>query len=627
LVLVGACTGEQTPAAGRSAETTAGSSTTTTTETTPTTEAAPVDACAEREVVEADGPVVDSLLALFAETPIVAFGEHHGSTDEHRILQALVCDPRFADTVNDVVVEFGNQRLQDVIDRYIGGDDVSADELAQVWRESTQRSGVWEAPVYRQFFAVVRSINRGRSPKERVRVLAGDPPIDWSTITDTRDCDLSDPTCLEHWDREENYAAVVRNEVLNRDRTALLIAGAGHMTRRVESGPPPSIPQLLEADHPGAVSVVLAHDRFLRDDATAAELLASAAVPALVSLADSPLGALDLCLLDDVDGCATHTLADVADQYLFLGAIRSPRPRVEGRGETPVLTGVPIDPAELTGRIVFDDYEDVYSMRPDGTDLRAATALEGSEFDGDLSPDGRFIAYRDSRRGINDDDEIYVARIDGTEARNVTNDPANDWGPHWSPDGQWIAFNSDRDGGALAGYLVRPDGTNLTRLPIDVWFEYPSFSPDGTRVAFMGHGGSDYDIYVADVATGATVRLTDAPGADGWPAWSPDGATIAFTSERDDCARAPAHQDCWHGDEPGEHHDIWLMNADGSNQRRVTPEVSQFVAWSPDGRFLLISGHALFVVRPDGTGRHELRNAEMPLALGGLPDWGIAVDS
>jgi Tol biopolymer transport system component len=294
---------------------------------------------------------------------------------------------------------------------------------------------------------------------------------------------------------------------------------------------------------------------------------------------------------------------------------------LEGNGADPVAVGEPIDLGELTGRIVFDDYEDVYTMLPDGSDVQRLTSLPGSEFDGAASPDGQLIAYRDSRRGINEDDEIYVVRSDGTGSRNLTADPANDWGPAWSPDGQWIAFNSDRDRGALAGYLVRPDGTELTRLPIDGWFEYPTFSPDGTRVAFMAHAGSDYDIHVADVATGATTRLTDTPGSDGWPAWSPDGTTIAFTTERDDCARAPDDQDCWRGDEPGEHHDIWLMDADGTDQRRVTPEAGQFVAWSPDGRHLLISGRALYVIRPDGTGRIELRADGFPLALGGLPDW------
>lgn len=294
--------------------------------------------------------------------------------------------------------------------------------------------------------------------------------------------------------------------------------------------------------------------------------------------------------------------------------------RVEGRGETPVLIGEPVSEEQLAGRIVFDDFEDVYTMNADGSDFRTIAGRPGAEFDGAWSPDGRMVVYRDSRRGINDDDEIYIVGADGSGARNLTNDPANDWGPDWSPDGSWIAFNSDRDGGPLSGYLVRPDGTGLRRIAIDGWFEYPSFSPDGRKIVFEAPD-SDYDVYVLDLETGDTVQLTDAPGNDGWPVWSPDGKTIAFTSQRDDCQWVPADQDCWRGDEPGEHHDIWLMNADGTDQRRVTPEVGQFVAWSPDGKLLLVSGHTLFAIRPDGTGRREIRPEGLPYPPGGIPDW------
>ena len=120
-------------------------------------------------------------------------------------------------------------------------------------------------------------------------------------------------------------------------------------------------------------------------------------------------------------------------------------------------------------------------MNADGSNVvRVATNPAGPEFDGSWSPDDAWIAYRDSTRGINHDDEIYVASAAGTSRRNLTNDPANDWGPDWSPDGSTIAFNSDRDHlTGTRGYLVAPDGSNLRQIPVDAWFEYPAWSPDG----------------------------------------------------------------------------------------------------------------------------------------------------
>jgi TolB protein len=306
----------------------------------------------------------------------------------------------------------------------------------------------------------------------------------------------------------------------------------------------------------------------------------------------------------------TSTPAPVASQIVHIGHL-------------PIVSGEPIELAALSGRIVFDDFDDVSAMDVDGSNVvDVAADPAGAEFDGAWSPDGKWVVYRDSTRGINNDDEVFVAAADGSERRNITNDPANDWGPDWSPDGSTIAFNSDRDAGRLRGYLVDPDGSNLRVLDIDGWVEYPSFSPDGTAIVFMGHEAGDYEIYVADIATGETRQLTDSPGNDGWPVWSPDGSTIAFTSERDDCSFVPSDQECWRTDEPADQHrDVWVMNADGSGQRRVTSETGQFVAWSPDGRYVLVSGRALYVVRPDGTGRLELRADGIDLPLGGIPDW------
>ena len=294
----------------------------------------------------------------------------------------------------------------------------------------------------------------------------------------------------------------------------------------------------------------------------------------------------------------------------------APSPRTTHRSQETVGIGEPIDRAELNGRIVYDDFEDLFVMNADGSDAVTIAGATGSEFDGAWSPDGSRVVYRDSRRGINHDDEIYIVGADGSDRRNITNDPGNDWGPDWSPDGTTIAFNSDRAGGAMGGYLVDPDGSHLRRMPIDQWVEYPSFSPDGKRIAFMAALGNNYELFVGDLATGATTRLTDSPGHDAWPSWSPDGSAIAFTSVRDDCSIAPREQECWDTGDVGPHHDIWLIDPDGTNLRRATTEFGQFVTWSPEGTYLLISGYSLFVVRPDGTGRVAFPG------LGGIPDWG-----
>jgi Tol biopolymer transport system component len=303
----------------------------------------------------------------------------------------------------------------------------------------------------------------------------------------------------------------------------------------------------------------------------------------------------------------------------------SPAPRIVHDGPAPVAIGEPIDLEELSGRIVTDDFEDVFAMDPDGSNVVfLAEDPAGSEFDGDWSPNGRLVVYRDSTRGLNVDDEIYVVRSDGTRSRNITNHPANDWGPDWSPDGSTIVFNSDRDG-ALRGYFVEPDGANVRPVGVESWFEYPVWSPDGTRIVFTGASGDNYEVFVLDVATGEVTQLTNVPGDDSWPVWSPDGSLIAFSSERDDCGRVPPTQDCWDDGEPNdEHRDVWLMRADGSDQRRVTGEAGQFVAFAPDGQHLLVSGRALYVVRLDGTGRQELRAEGIPRALGGIPDWTAA---
>jgi hypothetical protein len=276
-------------------------------------------------------PAVAATLELFEDAPIVAIGEYHGWEAEHDFLGQLVCDPQFPMVVDAIVIEFGNRRLQSVLDRYVGGEVVSAAELASMWRESTQRSGVFENPVYERFLGLIRTVNQRLRPADRIEVFAGDPPIDYATVRQFGECSSEDPACYDYWimGREASFAEVVIEDVLARGRTALLLAGAGHMVRRAgEDERPPSIPDRVEAASPGATRVILPHRSFAWADAASEERVRGWPVASLALLDGSWVGALDACLLEGgpdeasdapcPDGRGT-TIADVADAYLYVG--------------------------------------------------------------------------------------------------------------------------------------------------------------------------------------------------------------------------------------------------------------------------------------------------------------------
>src|SRR5438067_1004766 len=128
-------------------------------------------------------PAVAAIVSALDTYPLVAIGEVHRNDQVHHFIATLVRDPRFLPSGGDVVVEFGNARYQNRIDRYVDGETVDRQSLAQVWRDAVNIL-VWDAPVYERFFATVREANRTRQRANRLRVVPADPPVDWSTIRD-----------------------------------------------------------------------------------------------------------------------------------------------------------------------------------------------------------------------------------------------------------------------------------------------------------------------------------------------------------------------------------------------------------------------------------------------------------
>jgi len=160
-----------------------------------------------------------------------------------------------------------------------------------------------------------------------------------------------------------------------------------------------------------------------------------------------------------------------------------------------------------------------------------------------------------------------------------------------------IAFVSDVTGSREI-YMINPDGSNRTRLTYDYANNaYPAVSPDSIRIAYMStQDGGGGEIYIMNADGTAQTRLFTAWGA--WPAWSPDGSKIAFTSNL------------------GSSLGIWVMNANGSNQTRLTPDgiYATSPTWSPDGTKIAyehyVGSYGISVMNADGSGQHALTNPD-----------------
>jgi len=239
---------------------------------------------------------ITAILDAFRSDSLVALGEgHHLSREDHAFRVSLIRDPRFPNIVNDIVVERGNARYQDVIDRFVRGEDVSADTLRHVWQDTTGLTFEFDAPLSEELFQAVRSVN-ARLPRERqLRVLLGDPPIEWESVRTFADM-------LRWGDQRDFFAAdLIRREVLAKGRRALLIWGRGHFQRgnqRTNFESADWLAGLLESDGKTKLYSIFpvfasADARDEPDVSSVQRDIVSWPVPSLAHIAGTLLGAAD----------------------------------------------------------------------------------------------------------------------------------------------------------------------------------------------------------------------------------------------------------------------------------------------------------------------------------------------
>jgi hypothetical protein len=228
------------------------------------------------------------------------------------------------------------------------------------------------------------------------------------------------------------------------------------------------------------------------------------------------------------------------------------------------------------GEAVVDS--NIWSMDLDGSNPTQLTTYNGTDRQPDISPDGSRVLYWSHQYGVI---SLHAMDVDGSNDTTFAL-PGNSTCPVWSPDSQQIAFCSDFED-FWEVWVMEADGDNPHRLTThSLAAGQPTWSPDGQQLAYQVEVGFQaFDIYTVSVSGASSVPIVTA-SASGFsnhmPAWSPDGTEIATVR--------------WPAGTSGPH-DLWLMNADGTNGRVIVEDINSqaniSIDWSGDGQWLIFS--------------------------------------
>ncbi len=290
---------------------------------------------------------------------------------------------------------------------------------------------------------------------------------------------------------------------------------------------------------------------------------------------------------------------------------------------------------------------DIFTMKPDGTDVTNITKTSWPETDPTYSPDGTKIAYASEQHG---DFDIMVMKADGSNASDplhLTTSVDYEVGPSWSPDGTKIAYQKSSTGsqsdifvvsattpdsiakitnssgfettpdwgpastGETFIYTMKADGTDPQKVTLPITGGYPAWSPDASRIVFSDKG----DLFTIMPDGRGLAQLTadhNNTGTDIEPSWSPDGTKMVYVGV-DSQGRSS----------------IYTVNVEGGtglfNVTKGTADRSP--VWSPSGtRIAFVRNGNIYSIKPDGTDLKVIKDTapdrfiSLDWGTGGPPD-------
>jgi Tol biopolymer transport system component len=215
----------------------------------------------------------------------------------------------------------------------------------------------------------------------------------------------------------------------------------------------------------------------------------------------------------------------------------------------------PPQPQFQPGRYVWPVYRsyDIFSARPDGSDLQRLTDADGYDAEATIAPDGSLTVFTSARDG---DLELYTMKLDGSDERRITRTLGYDGGAFFSYDSRWLCFRASRpaseaearqyrdllaeglvEPSRLEIFICRPDGSEMRQITQNGAANFcPFFHPSGKRIIYASNQldprKRNFDLFLVDLEGGNEERITFDESFDGFPMFSPDGAKLVWCSNR-----------------------------------------------------------------------------------------------